>query len=340
MKNYMIIGRNKISNNSKVFIIAEVGINHGGRFKDCIKLIKNAKESGADAVKLQLIDANSSYQKNTVSFKEFSNAVLSERDLFKIKRYAEKLKITLFATPGDFKSLNLVSKLNFKAIKISSGLLTNIPLIKSAAKLKLPIILSSGMAYKNEITQAIKTVKKISNKGVAVLKCTSVYPAQDNILNLNSILEYKKKFQIPVGYSDHSLGIEACLAAVSLGAKIIEKHFTMNKKKRGADHHLSLEPKEFKKMVKKIRKIETMLGKSKIYPTIKEISARKKYHRYLVANGDILAGKKISIRNIAIKRLSKFEKGSLQPIFTETLIGKIAKKNISNDQKLTLGLFK
>ena len=111
-------------------------------------------------------------------------------------------------------------------------MLTNIPLIKSAAKLKLPIILSSGMAYKNEITQAIKTVKKISNKGVAVLKYFCVYPAQDNILNLNSILEYKKKFQIPVGYSDHSLGIEACLAAVSLGSKDYRKTFYYEQKKR------------------------------------------------------------------------------------------------------------
>lgn len=336
----MIIGKNKISNNSKVFIIAEIGINHGGKLKDCIKLIKKAKDSGADAVKLQLIDANSSYQKNTQSFKEFSKAVLRREDLLKIKRYAERLKIILFATPGDFKSLNLISMLNLKAIKISSGLLTNIPLIKSAAKLKLPIILSTGMAYENEIFQAINAVKKISNKGIAVLKCTSVYPAQDNILNLSSILEYKKKFKIPVGYSDHSLGIEACLAAVSLGAKVIEKHFTINKKRRGADHHLSLEPKEFKKMVKKIRKIEKMLGNSKIYPSTKEIIARTKYHRYLVANGDISAGEKISIDNIAIKRLSKFKKGSLQPIFTDKLVGKVAKKNILNDQKLTLGLFK
>jgi sialic acid synthase SpsE len=218
--------------------------------------------------------------------------------------------------------------------------LTNIPLIKAAAKLKLPIILSSGMAYKNEISQAIKAVKKINNKGVAVLKCTSVYPAQDNILNLSSILEYKKIFKVPIGYSDHSLGIEACIAAVSLGARIIEKHFTLNKKKKGADHQLSLEPKEFKKMVKIIRKIETMLGDPKIYPSKKEIRSRSKYHRYLVANGNIFAGEKISLVNIGIKRLSRFKKGTLKPIYTDKLVGKVAKKNILNDQKLTIGLFK
>ncbi|MDC0433931.1 N-acetylneuraminate synthase family protein [Pelagibacteraceae bacterium] len=336
----MIIGKNKISKDSKVFIIAEVGINHGGSFKECIKLVNKAKESGADAVKLQLIDADSSYQKYTQSFKEFSRAALSERDLIRIKKYAESIKIILFATPGDFKSLKLIPKLKCKAIKISSGLLTNIPLIKAAAKLKLPIILSSGMAYKNEISQAIKAVKKINNKGVAVLKCTSVYPAQDNILNLSSILEYKKIFKVPIGYSDHSLGIEACIAAVSLGARIIEKHFTLNKKKKGADHQLSLEPKEFKKMVKIIRKIETMLGDPKIYPSKKEIRSRSKYHRYLVANGNIFAGEKISLVNIGIKRLSRFKKGTLKPIYTDKLVGKVAKKNILNDQKLTIGLFK
>lgn len=336
----MIIGKNKISKDSKVFIIAEIGINHSGSFKECIKLIKKAKESGADAVKLQIIDPDSSYQKNTQSFKEFSRAVLSEKDLIRIKDYAESIKIILFATPGDFKSLKLISKLKCKAIKISSGLLTNIPLIKSAAKLKLPIILSSGMAYKHEIFNAIKAVKKISKKGVAILKCTSVYPAQDNILNLNSILEYKKIFKVPIGYSDHSLGIEACIAAVSLGARIIEKHFTLNKKKKGADHHLSLEPEEFKKMVKIIRKIEIMLGDTKIYPSKKEISLRFKYHRYLVANGNIFAGEKISLLKIGIKRLSKFKKGTLQPIYMDKLVGKVAKKNILNDQKLTLGLFK
>ena len=334
----MNLGNNKITDKSKVFIIAEIGINHSGDYNECIKLIKKAKESGADAVKLQLINANTSYQKETQSYKEFSKAVLSRDDLFKIKKFAKKIKIFLFATPGDFESLKLVSELKFKAIKISSGLLTNIPLIEKAAKLNLPIILSAGMAYKSEIMRAIKTVKKFNKRGVAVLKCTSIYPAENKDLNLNAILEYKKQFKIPIGFSDHSLGIEACVAAVSLGARIIEKHFTLNKKKIGADHKLSAEPSDFKKMVKTIRRVENMLGESKIFPTKKEIISRTKFHRYLVANENILKGNIITRKKIAIKRLLKFKKGALQPIFFNKLIGKIAKKNILKEQQFDLKL--
>ena len=331
----MKIGKHKISNFSKVFIIAEVGINHGGDINKCLKLIKEAAKAGADAVKLQLIDPETSYQKKTKSYKEFSSAILSKKELIRAKKFANKIKVVLFVTPGDFKSLKLIKILNFKAIKISSGLCTNIPLIKEAAKLNLPMILSTGMAYESEIAEAIKTVKKISKKGVAILKCTSIYPAKFNTLNLNAIKEFKKKFKIPIGYSDHSLGIQACLSAVSLGAKIIEKHFTLNKKDKGADHKISLEPKEFNKMVKNIRDIEIMLGNSSITPTKKEISLRSAFHRYLVAKTNILKGEKISLFNIGIKRLLKYKKGTLQPKFLNKIKGKIAKENIYADQQIS-----
>lgn len=332
----MKIGKHKISNLSKVFIIAEVGINHGGNINKCLRLIKEAAKAGADAVKLQLIDPETSYQKKTKSYKVFSSAILNKKELIRAKKFANKSKVVLFATPGDFKSLKLIKILKFKAIKISSGLCTNIPLIKEAAKLNLPMILSTGMAYESEIAEAIKTVKKNSKKGVGVLKCTSIYPASFDTLNLNAIKEFKKKFKVPIGYSDHSLGIQACLSAVSLGAKIIEKHFTLNKKNKGADHKISSEPKEFSEMVKNIRDIEKMLGNSSIVPTKKEISLRSVFHRYLVAKKDILRGERISLSSIGIKRLFKYKKGALEPKFLNTIKGKTAKKNIYSDQQLSL----
>ena len=197
--------------------------------------------------------------------------------------------------------------------------------------------MSTGMAYESEIKEAMKAAKKFNKKNkVAILKCTSIYPADLNTLNLNVIHELKKKFKVPIGYSDHSLGIQACLSAVSLGAKIIEKHFTLNKNKKGADHKISSEPKEFKKMVSGIRDIEKMLGRSNIYPTKKEILLRKFYHRYLVAKKRISKGEKLSSSKIGIKRLYKHRTGALQPKFLNKVVGKIAKENISKNQQLSL----
>jgi len=331
----MKINNFKIDKKSKTFIIAEIGINHGGRFKNCIKLIKAAKNAGADSVKLQITDPETSYEKKTKSYKEFSRARLNENELLKLKNFCDKNKIIFFVTPGDIKSLQIVSKLNLKVIKISSGLITNLPLIEEASKLNLPIILSTGMALKNEIKLAIKSAKLFNKKGVAVLKCTSVYPAKPKLLNLNAILEYKKYFNVPIGYSDHSLGLEACIIAVSIGAKIIEKHITLNKNLKGADHRLSLEPNEFKKMVDLIRQTESMLGSKDIKPTAEEIKLRKKYHRYLVANCDMKKGEKVNLEKIGIKRLFKYKNGALQPKYLKKIIGKKIAITVKKDDPIT-----
>ena len=328
----MKINNFKIDKKSKTFIIAEIGINHGGRFKNCIKLIKAAKNAGADSVKLQITDPETSYEKKTKSYKEFSRARLNENELLKLKNFCDKNKIIFFVTPGDIKSLQIVSKLNLKVIKISSGLITNLPLIEEASKLNLPIILSTGMALKNEIKLAIKSAKLFNKKGVAVLKCTSVYPAKPKLLNLNAILEYKKYFNVPIGYSDHSLGLEACIIAVSIGAKIIEKHITLNKNLKGADHRLSLEPNEFKKMVTSIRNIEIAMGSG-----IKEPSEREKANM-LVARKSIVASKRIvkgtifSNENVTCKRPGE----GLSPMQIDKVIGSIAIKDFNLNDYISL----
>ena len=318
----------------KTFIIAEIGINHNGSINLCKKLIYQAKKSGADAVKLQISNPEYSYNRNTLSYKIFKKNFLDFKSLKKIKSYAQKIKITLFATPGDFQSLDIIKKLNFPAIKISSGLLTNEALICEIAKLKKPLILSTGMAYLNEIKKAILILKKNKFKSYALLKCTSLYPCKPNLVNLKSIKNLKQIFQkTPIGYSDHTLGIDTCVAAVALGAKIIEKHITLDKNLKVPDQKVSCDPKEFKKMVKKIRYTEKIIGEEYVFPTREEIKKRSLYHRSIIVVKRILKGQNFSKNNIALKRSVGFKKG-LHPKYFFKVLGKKSKKNLKNGTPL------
>jgi sialic acid synthase SpsE len=317
----------------KTFIIAELGINHDGSFDKCIKLIREAKKSGANSAKVQIIDPNSSYQKKTKSYKEFLNKILTIEELFKIKKFADEIKIDFFATIGDLASLELVKKLFIKKIKISSGLITNIPLIEEISKNKLELIISTGMAFKKEIMEAINVASKYLPKNkISLLKCTSLYPAPDYLLNLTQILLMKKKFSIKIGYSDHSLDDLPVIAAVSLGAEIIEKHFTLNNKLLDADHKISYEPYQFKKMVDSIRRVEDSMGNSKIiYPSHEEIKLRKLRHRYLVTINQIKKNDIFTYKNLGFKRLYKESKKAIKAKFYKSFIGKKSKVNIDQD---------
>lgn len=321
---------NKIIGKKRVFVIAEIGVNHNGVLSHCKKLIKKAKDSGADAVKLQIINPDESYAKNTKSYKIFKKNHLTYDEIKKIKAYSKKLKIILFATPGDFSSLEIVKKLKFPAIKISSGLLTNHPLISEAASLKIPLILSSGFSNLLEIKQAVDVVKKYHNK-FSILKCTSIYPAEISKLNLSGIFTLKKKFRnISIGFSDHSLGDLGCIVAVSIGAKIIEKHFTLNNKDKGADHKISLMPKEFKNMVQKIRQTEASLGNKYRFPTKEELKTKKYFQRTIVSRIEIKKGEKLSKKNISIKRVNSVGP-RMEPKYFFRMIGKKVKKTIKPD---------
>jgi len=328
------IKNKKISENSPVYIIAEVGINHNGSKSRCLKLIREAYKSGADAVKLQIVNPDLSYSRQHPSYKEFKNKFLSDQSIKGLIKYANSLGIALFATPGDFESLDRIYKLKMPAIKISSGLLTNLPLILEASKKKLPIILSSGMAHLNEISEAVKICKKNQNK-VAILKCTSIYPAPQKTLNLNGINRLKNIFKIPVGYSDHAVGIESSIYSVALGAKIVEKHFTLNKKQKGADHKISILPKQFRKMVNKIRELEKIMGNDKLEPSKQEKINRNYNHRKITAKILIKKGEKITKNNISLKRSFSRNKGIPLKYFSR-IIGKKTSKNISKEKVISL----
>ena len=328
------IANKKISDNSPAFIIAEIGINHNGSKSKCAKLIYEAYKSGANAVKLQIANPNYSYAKNHPSYKEFKNKDLNDETLKKLINYAKSLGLSLFATPGDFKSLQRVKNLKMPAIKISSGLLSNLPLIKEASKAKVPIIFSTGMSYLKEVHEAVNLCKQKQNK-IAILKCTSIYPSPIKYLNLKGINEYKKIFKVPVGYSDHALGIDASINAVGNGAKIIEKHFTLNKLEKGADHKISIEPKEFKEMVKKIRNLESMMGDGVLKPTKNEIKSRNNNLRKVVTLMNITKGEKISLNNVSLKRIKSSKKGIKLKNFYR-ILGKRTSKNLRKEEVLSI----
>lgn len=325
------IGKRWIGDGHPVFVIAEIGINHHGDRELCARMMEAAAEAGADAVKLQTVDPDESYVHGTVSHKEFSNKSLSDDALSSLSQLADKLGIVLFSTPGDFSSLEQMCRHRMPGVKISSGLMTNLPLIAAAARKGLPMIISTGLAYESEIEDAVKTALAEGAPGVAVLKCTALYPAPDDTLNLSAIGAMEARFGVPIGYSDHTLDDLACLAAVALGAVVIEKHFTLDGTLPGADHHISMEPVPFAIMVDKIRRLERMRGNGSIEPVQAEITARPQRHRCLVARVDIPAGSVFSTDNLALKRPLPGCAG-LPPSAYAEVLGKVARVDIKGDQ--------
>jgi N,N'-diacetyllegionaminate synthase len=312
--NIRLIFKSKIMiNNSKsqigivgkspgVFTIAEVGINHGGSVELCAKMIEAAAWAGADSVKLQTVNADACYVKGTASYREFIDKGLSEEDLKSLMKLSDKLGIILFSTPGDFESLELMLRLKMPAIKISSGLMTNYPLVAEAAKSGLPLIVSTGLALQDDIDQVVKVAKLNNVSSLTLLKCTALYPAPDDSINLNSIQAMKDRYNLPIGYSDHTLDDLACIASVVAGATVIEKHFTTDKTLKGADHGISIEPSEFKVMVEKIKRVSSMMGTVAIRATDAEIDVRHQRYRCLIAKKDIGQGEIFTKDNVGLMR--------------------------------------
>ena len=324
--------RNKVIGvGSKTYIIAEIGINHGGSLKKCMKMINAAALAGADSVKIQTNDVNESYMQNTRSYKIYKDKNFSDKELLKLKYYAESLGIIFFSTPGDIKSLMRLLKIRVPMIKISSGLASNLPLISEVIKRKIPTIISTGFSTRKNLDELKKLIKKFNFRKIAILKCTSIYPARSSSLDLNSISFFKKKFNLPIGYSDHTIGDLAPVVAVSRGAVIIEKHFTLNKLQKGADHKISLEPKEFKLMVEKIRRTERMLGNNKFEISNEMKKKRKVFLRYLTARKEIKKGDIFSFDNIGFLRHAKGKLG-LEPKYFFDLKNRKSKVNMKKGQ--------
>ncbi len=323
----------------KVFIIAEIGINHEGNINKCLKLIKKAKFAGADAIKLQTIDPANNYVSNSKSFEIFNKGILSIEETKKAFNYAKKNKIKIFTTCGDINTAKWVEKLNPIAWKISSGLIHHIPLISYLSKFKRTMILSTGIAKFEEVGTAVKAVRAKGNNKIVILQCTSNYPVRNENINLSKIRLYKKKYKCEVGFSDHSIGSDAAFLSVAAGATYLEKHFTLNKKSKGFDHKISLEPKEFKNMVHKIRLAEKMMGSKNLKLEKNILKIRNTLKRIIVAKKDIKKGDKLSEENLSIKRGFN-TKNSLPPVMIDKIIGKKSLKSAKEDSNITNNHFK
>ena len=305
---------------SKIKIIAEAGINHNGSIKKAFQLVDIAKNSHSDFVKFQtyktknlvLTDAKKAkYQINSSKENQFEmlkKSELSYEDFYKIYKYTQKKKIEFLSAPFDIESAIFLKKIGLKTIKIPSGEITNIPLLEFLSKTKLRLILSTGMSTLQEIDNAVKILKK---NNLTILHCNSAYPTPIKDLNLNVIKFFLKKYQnTKIGFSDHSMGLEAGIAAAAIGAKIIEKHFTLNKKLSGPDHAISLNPTELKNFVRCVKNIPYALGSHKKKITKSEKSNIIPARKSIYAKKDIVIGEQFSSINLTTKRPQKGLKAS------------------------------
>ena len=324
--------------NYNTYIIAEIGINHEGSIKKCLEMINSAKDCGVNAVKLQTINPDANYAKNTMSYELFKTSALSEKETREAFEHAKNIGIDIFSTVGDIPTAKLIKKLKPAAWKISSSLLTHIPLIKYLSKFNEPIIISTGLAKDKEIEEVIKLLKFRSSGSYSLLHCVSNYPAKLTELNLHKITAYKKKYKVRVGYSDHSIGTLASSLAVASGAEIIEKHFTFDNKRDSYDHKISLNYNQMRKLVEKVRKIEKIM-KNNIEEKKNSIAEnRKKFLRVMVAQRNIKKGTKLNKSNIAIKRVVDNSNG-LPPKYFEKLINRKINTDLKKDEVISLNLF-
>lgn len=303
-------------NKIHTLIIAEAGVNHNGHLETALELCKAAKDAGADVVKFQTWKtekiitqtvSQADYQKiNTgkqeSQFDMLKRLELSYDDFTKIKQYCDKIGIQFASTADEEESFDFLVKLGIPFVKISSGEITNIPYLRKMGASNLPIIISSGMATISDIDNALRTLRNAGANDITLLHCTTNYPCPMEEVNLNAMITLRDAFKIKVGYSDHTKGIEVPIAAVALGATVIEKHFTLDCTLDGPDHKASTEPDEFKKLVETIRNIETALGNGEKVPQKSEVDISKVVTKRCVAAKEIKAGDIITEANICVKR--------------------------------------
>ena len=328
------IGNKFVGEGEPTFIIAEVGSNHDGKLEQAKKLIDIAAEAGVDAVKFQAFKAYKLFNKikNKDIVDKLEKLELREEWYKELFDYTNEKGLIFISSVFDEDSVDLLDNLGIAAYKVASYELTHIPLLEYIAKRNKPIILSTGMANESEVKEAVKCIYSTGNRQVVILHCVSQYPAKPENVNLNSLLTLKRIFDCPIGFSDHTETIYAPLAAVTLGAKAIEKHFTLDKSLPGPDHAYALEPEELKQMVTAIREVEKMSGSEEIKPTKSEINERK-WRRAIYAACDISKGTVITKDMLMIVRPSP--ERSLAPKYFKELLGKKIKKDIKNGEFLT-----
>ncbi len=334
--------------NERVYIIAEAGVNHNGCIKTAMELIDYASVSGADAIKFQTFKADSlvtSYAKKAEYQKQVNNHEENQYEMIKklelnysdhltLSKYAFEKKIEFLSTPFDLESIDLLFELGLEKFKIPSGEITNLPYLEKIGQLNKEIILSTGMSTLKEIEQAINVLISSGSQKekLTVLHCNTEYPTPLIDVNLRAMANIGKTFNVNFGYSDHTLGIHVPVAAVSMGAKIIEKHFTCDKNMEGPDHKASISPQELNQMVKLIRNTEIALGKSIKEPTASEIKNIKIARKSIVAKTSIKKGENFSLNNLTTKRPGD----GISPMKWYDVLKQVAKKDFKEDDLIEI----
>jgi len=333
---------------NKTFIIAEAGVNHNGSIEIAKKMIEVAKECGADAIKFQTFKAEkviskyapkAEYQKQITGetdsqLEMVKKLELSFDDFVALKEYCDKLNIMFLSTPFDFESIDFLNDLGLEIFKIPSGEITNLPYLEKIGKLEKRVILSTGMADLGEIEDALDILTSCGTKkeDITILHCNTEYPTPYEDVNLLAMLTIKEAFKVKVGYSDHTLGIEVPIAAVALGASVIEKHFTLDKNMEGPDHKASLEPHELKAMIDAIRNIEKALGNGIKKPSKSELKNKDIVRKSIVAKREIKKGEIFTEDNITVKRPGT----GISPMRWYEVLGKVAPKDYKEDELIEL----
>ena len=299
------------------YIIAEAGVNHNGSAKLACQLIDAAKAAGADAVKFQTFKTEkiltrdtikSDYQKintgtNSTQYEMVKSLELSYDDFIMLNEYAKFKEIDFLSTPDDEDSLDfLVDEIQLRWIKIGSSEVTNLPFLRQIGAKQRPLILSTGMSTLGEVERAVRAIRETNEQELVLLHCTTNYPCPSHEVNLRAMQTMKSAFNTRVGYSDHTLGTEVAVAAVALGAEIIEKHITLDRSLGGPDHRASLDPDEFKIMVAQIRAIESALGDGVKWPNPSEEIIKQTVRRRIVAASNLKAGTYIEMKHLCFKR--------------------------------------
>lgn len=329
----------------KTYIIAEISANHNQDYNVAKEMVKAAFEAGANAVKIQTytpdtmtLDVKNEYfmiDKGTIwdgknLYELYKEAYTPWEWQPKLKAYADELGITLFSSPFDKTSVDFLEEMNVSAYKIASFEITDLPLIEYVAKKQKPIIISTGIATIGDIQEAVDKCKKAGNEQIILLQCTSAYPAPLEDANLLTIPNLAQTFGVLSGFSDHTLGITAPITAVALGARVIEKHFILERAMGGVDSEFSLNIDEFKEMVKAVRDTEKLLGRVSYEMTPKKLKSRE-FSRSIFISSDIKKGESFTEKNVQIVRPSN----GLPPKFIGQVLGKIAQRDYKKGEPLT-----
>ena len=328
-----------------VYIIAEAGVNHNGSFDLACKLVDAAKEAGVDCIKFQTFKSENlvsrtaqkaEYQKETTGDSSQRDMLkkleLSFSDFSRLKAYCEKKEICFLSTPFDFDSIDFLNSIDMPFWKIPSGEVTNLPYLLALAKTGKPVVMSTGMCTLQEIRDAIDVLNENGIKEIKLLHCNTEYPTPFEDVNLKAMETMRKEFHLEVGYSDHTKGIEVPIAAVALGATIIEKHFTLDRNMEGPDHKASLEPQELAEMVKCIRNIEKAIGTGEKTPSPSEKKNIAVARKSIVAKTKIKTGDVFTEQNITTKRPGT----GLSPMKWFDVLGKTALRDFEEDELIEI----